>query len=57
MAEETKASVKATQKNDDGRWYYIITIDGTEGPRVGPYDSEDEAVEAGRQKLLEGGVA
>ena len=57
MAEETKASVKATQKNDDGRWYYVITTDGTEGPRVGPYNSEDEAVEAGRQKLLEGGVA
>lgn len=57
MVEETKASVKATQKNDDGLWYYVITMDGTEAPRIGPYDSEDEAVAAGRQRLLGDGVA
>ncbi len=57
MVEEPEASVRATQKNDDGRWYYVITMDGIEGSSVGPYDSEEEAVEAGRRKLVEGDVA
>ncbi len=51
MTTEPNTKVTATQKNDDGRWYYVITIDQEEGNKVGPYDTKEEAIAAGEQKL------
>ena len=57
MSDATEPTVKAVQKNDDGNWYYVITTDGVEGPKVGPYESEEEAIADGREKLAEDDVA
>lgn len=48
MPDDLNAKVTAHQKNDDNRWYYSI---GQAGSRVGPYDTKDEALEAGKQAL------
>lgn len=53
MSSEPNAKVTATQKNDDGRWYYVITVDDEAGNKVGPYETEEEAIAAGEQKLAE----
>ncbi|MBA8880547.1 hypothetical protein [Phyllobacterium myrsinacearum] len=53
MSTEPNATVTATQKNDDGQWYYVITIDDEEGDRVGPFETEEEALAAGEEKLAE----
>jgi hypothetical protein len=53
MSSEPNATVTASQKNDDGQWYYVITTGGEQGPKVGPYETEEEAIAAGEQKLAE----
>lgn len=57
MTTEPNTKVTATQKNDDGRWYYVITIGQEEGNKVGPYDTQEAAIAAGEQKLAESGTA
>ncbi|MEK1888200.1 MAG: hypothetical protein AAAB35_11630 [Phyllobacterium sp.] len=49
MTGEPNAKITATQKNDDGRWYYVITINGEESAKVGPYETEEEALAAGQK--------
>ncbi|UXN64759.1 MULTISPECIES: hypothetical protein [Phyllobacterium] len=51
MSSETSTTVSASQKNDDGQWYYVITTGGEQGPKVGPYETEEEAIAAGEQQL------
>lgn len=57
MSAEPETTVTAVQKNDDGNWYYVITIDGVEGPKVGPYDTEEEALAEGEEKLADDDIA
>jgi hypothetical protein len=57
MSDATEPTVKAVQKNDDGNWYYIVTTDGVEGPKVGPYDTEEEAIAEGEESLAEDDIA
>jgi hypothetical protein len=54
MSEATEPTIKAAQKNDDGKWYYVITVKGVDGPKVGPYESEEEAIADGQKKLAGG---
>ncbi|EJN04373.1 hypothetical protein [Phyllobacterium sp. YR531] len=57
MSDAAEPTVKAIQKNDDGNWYYVITTDGVEGPKVGPYDTEEEAIADGEERLAEDDIA
>ncbi|WP_186444908.1 hypothetical protein [Mesorhizobium sp. J18] len=41
----------AHQKNDDNKWYYRIQRNGDAGPTVGPFPSEQEAIQAGERAL------
>jgi hypothetical protein len=50
MSDDQTAKVTAHQKNDDDKWYYSISGDDE---RVGPYDSEEEALAAGEEVLDE----
>lgn len=53
MPNDQNVKVTAHQKNDDNKWYYAISVAGEAGSRVGPYDSEEEALEAGEQALAD----
>ncbi|MCO4315821.1 hypothetical protein M8997_001385 [Phyllobacterium sp. 21LDTY02-6] len=53
MADEAETTIRAMQKNDDGKWYYTITIDDEEGPKVGPFETEEAALAAGEEDLAE----
>ncbi|QND53801.1 hypothetical protein HB779_19315 [Phyllobacterium sp. 628] len=53
MSTEPNVTVTATQKNDDGQWFYVITIDDVAGDKVGPYETEEEAIAAGEEELAE----
>ncbi|MGN7770271.1 hypothetical protein [Rhizobiales bacterium] len=57
MSDATEPTVKAVQKNDDGNWYYVVTKDGVEGPKVGPYGTEEEAIADGEESLAEDDIA
>lgn len=57
MSGATEPVIKAVQKNDDGNWYYVITVNGVDGPKVGPYESEEEAIADGQEKLDGDGAA
>ena len=57
MSTANEPTVKAVQKNDDGNWYYVITADGVDGPKVGPYDTEEEAIADGQEKLADDDIA
>ncbi|MEP7454517.1 hypothetical protein [Phyllobacterium sp. SB3] len=57
MSDAAEPTVKAVQKNDDGNWYYVITTDGVEGPKVGPYNTEEEAIADGEERLAEDDIA
>ncbi|MHC1548301.1 hypothetical protein [Phyllobacterium sp. K27] len=57
MSDATEPTVKAVQKNDEGNWYYVITMDGVEGSKVGPYDTEEEAIAAGQTSLADDDIA
>ncbi|MGH7003268.1 MAG: hypothetical protein ACREIP_04910 [Alphaproteobacteria bacterium] len=57
MAAQPETTVTAVQKNDDGNWYYTIAIDGVEGPKVGPYETQEEAIAEGEEKAATSGDA
>lgn len=57
MSDATEPTVKAMQKNDDGKWYYVIAADGVDGSKVGPYETEEEAIAAGEISLTEDDIA
>ncbi len=50
MTNEQRCFVQTDQKSD-GKWYYVIVIDGETGVLMGPHDTEDEALAAGQQEL------
>ncbi len=57
MSTEPNATVTATQKNDDGQWYYVIMIDDEAGDKVGPFETEEEAIAAGEEELADSAEA
>ncbi|WP_155810955.1 hypothetical protein [Phyllobacterium sp. UNC302MFCol5.2] len=54
MSSEPGEKVTVNQKNDDGLWYYAITAEGKQGPKVGPFDTEEAALAAGEDRLAKG---
>jgi hypothetical protein len=50
MTSEQRCYVQ-TDKKSDGKWYYVVVIDGETGALMGPHDTEDQALAAGQKDL------
>jgi len=50
MSNEQTCSIQTHRKND-GKWYYVVVIDGETGVLMGPHDTEEEAIAAGQKDL------
>ncbi|MHC1547564.1 hypothetical protein [Phyllobacterium sp. K27] len=55
MTCEQRCYIQADKKSDD-KWYYVVVVDGETGVLMGPHDTEDEALAAGRKDLENLGI-
>lgn len=55
MSNEQTCSIQTHQKSD-GKWYYVVVINGDTGVLMGPHDTEEEAIDAGRKDLDDLGI-
>ncbi|EJN05565.1 hypothetical protein [Phyllobacterium sp. YR531] len=55
MSNDQRCCVQ-TDKKSDGKWYYVVVVDGETGVLMGPHDTEDEALAAGQKELENLGI-